>query len=115
VRHGISFSIQTGEKQINYATGYSDKFNNIELTPAMPLQIASITKVYIATLIFKLQEEGKLDIDDEISKYLSPINNVNMSLKIRNLLNHSSQIHDILNHNIDLYLSAYLAPEKFQV
>lgn len=112
VRHGISFSIKTGEKQIDYATGYSDKFNNIELTPEMPLQIASITKVYIATLIFKLQEEGKLDIDDEISKYLSPINNVNMSLKIRNLLNHSSQIHDILNHNIDLYLSAYLAPEN---
>ncbi len=112
VKNGISFSIiNSNLGQIDYANGYSNKFQNILLTEDMPLQMASITKVYTATLIFKLQDEGKLNIKDEISKYLPPIPNVNMSLKIENLLNHSSQIFDFMNQNVELLFATYLYPE----
>lgn len=112
VKNGISFSlINSKTGQINYSVGHSDKFNNTPLSTEMPLQIASITKVYTAALIFKLQDQGKLSIQDEISKYIDPIPNVNMSLKIQNLLNHSSQIYDFFNRNIDLLFATYLSPE----
>jgi len=111
VKNGISFSFYSGKTgQFNYATGYSDKYIGEKLTSDMPLQIASITKVFVATLIFKLQEEGKLSIDDPISKYLDNIPNVNMSLRIQQLLNHSSQIFDVFNGFPELYLTTYLNP-----
>lgn len=111
VKNGISFSFYSGKtNQFSYAAGYSDKFKDEKLTTDMPLQMASITKVFVATLIYKLQEEGKLSINDPLSKHLSKINNVEMAISIQKLLNHSSQIFDIFNHYPELYLTTYLNP-----
>lgn len=111
VQNGISFSFYSGKtNQFSYATGYSDKYKGEKLTTDMPLQIASITKVFVATLIYKLQEEGKLSINDPLSTHLSKINNVDMTMSIQKLLNHSSQIFDIFNHYPELYLTTYLNP-----
>lgn len=111
VRQGISFSlISESTGQFNYTIGFSD--NDTPLTSDMPLQVASITKVFVATLIYKLQEEGKLSIDDKVSDYLTLPNSIRTDLTIKNLLNHSSEIYDIFNDNIQLYLSCYLAPNN---
>ncbi len=40
------------------------------MTPETPFFIASVTKLYIATLIFQLHEEGRVDLDAPISTYL---------------------------------------------
>lgn len=111
VRQGISFSLMSENTgQFNYSVGFSD--NETPLTPDMPLQVASITKVFVATLIFKLQEEGKLTINDKVSDYLTLPSSVNSELTIQNLLNHSSEIYDIFNNNQELYLSCYVAPNN---
>lgn len=51
-------------------------------------QLASVSKQFTAAAILLLYQEGKLDLDDFASKYLTdfPYNNI----KIRHLLNHTS-------------------------
>ncbi|HOW26472.1 MAG TPA: serine hydrolase domain-containing protein [Bacteroidales bacterium] len=59
---------------------------------------ASISKVFIAILILKLQEEGKLNIEEGIDNYLSSeiCSNIKYSedIRVRDLLNHTSGIYD---------------------
>jgi CubicO group peptidase (beta-lactamase class C family) len=50
----------------------------------------SQAKSLLTTVIFQLADEKKISLDDPISKYLDPIENVDGNLTIRQLLNHTS-------------------------
>jgi len=52
------------------------------------MHIASVSKTFTAMAILKLWQEGKLNIDDEFSKYFPQFNYPGVT--IRNLLNHRS-------------------------
>ncbi len=56
-------------------------------------RIGSITKQFTAAAILKLQEEGKLDVNDPISKYF-PDWPKGREVTLRHLLTHSSGIHN---------------------
>lgn len=82
------------------ASGKSDLHNNISMKPCNISRFGSIIKMYTATVILKLQEEGKLNIDDKISNYLhgeniTKIRNANTAT-IRHLLQHSSGIYNYI-------------------
>jgi CubicO group peptidase (beta-lactamase class C family) len=64
------------------------------ITANTPLHIASVTKTFTAMAILKLQQEGKLNIDDELSKYISSFNYP--AVTIRSLLNHRSGLPNYL-------------------
>jgi CubicO group peptidase (beta-lactamase class C family) len=76
------------------------------MTLDTPFCIASITKLYIATAILKLQEQGHLSIDQSIAAYLPSslieglyrIGNEDHTeiITVRNLLGHSSGLPDYL-------------------
>ncbi|MFZ4928111.1 serine hydrolase domain-containing protein [Chryseobacterium sp. Mn2064] len=51
--------------------------------------VGSVTKMVTATLIFKLIEEGKLNLEDKLSDFFPELPNANI-ITIRNLLEHSS-------------------------
>ena len=62
--------------------------------------IGSITKTFTSVLVLKLQEMGKLNIDDKIIDYLPELkgNLPNIgNITIRQLLNHSSGLPDYMN------------------
>lgn len=40
------------------------------MTPETPFCIASVTKLYIAVTILKLQEQGRISIDKSVAEYL---------------------------------------------
>lgn len=61
---------------------------NDPITQNTPLHIASITKTFTAMAVLKMWQDGKLNIDDEFSKYF-PIFNY-PGITIRCLLNHRS-------------------------
>lgn len=64
------------------------------ITAHTPLHIASVSKTFTAMAILKLQENGQLNIDDELGKYLSSFNYPGVT--IRSLLNHRSGLPNYL-------------------
>ena len=61
---------------------------NDAITQNTPLHIASVTKTFTAMAVLKLWQDGKLQIDDEFSKYFPSFNYP--GLTIRCLLSHRS-------------------------
>ena len=53
--------------------GYSDSENKIEATEETIYHIGSISKLFIVTAIMQLEEQGKLDLDEDINTYLPVI------------------------------------------
>jgi D-alanyl-D-alanine carboxypeptidase len=52
------------------AAGYADPPNGVLMTAATPIYIASVTKLFTATVIMILYEKGQLSLDDSMAKYL---------------------------------------------
>jgi CubicO group peptidase (beta-lactamase class C family) len=57
--------------------------------PSTPYQIGSNTKQFTAAAILRLQDEGKLNVDDRLSKYLPSLPHAN-EVTLRQLLTMSS-------------------------
>jgi len=83
---------QNGKVIYQNGFGYADVGNKIPVTPDSKFKIGSISKQFTAAAILKLQEEGKIRVEDKLSKYIPDFprgNNVN----IYQLLTHTSGIH----------------------
>ena len=75
--------------QKNY--GFADMENKYPFRESSLFNLASVTKVFTATAILKLHEEGKLSIYDKVDKYIPGFISDNTdSLTLINLLNHTS-------------------------
>ena len=87
--------------------GYADVENKIPSTPDSRYRVASQSKMFTAIGIMILRDEGKLNLDDLIGKYLpwlklKPFQETDPPVTIRQLLTHSSGIsRDISNHWTD--------------
>lgn len=84
------------------SSGKADLHNNIDLKPCNKSRFGSIVKLFTATAVLKLQEEGKLNIDNKISDYLhgeyiEKINNAEIAT-IRQLMQHSSGIYNYIQN-----------------
>ncbi len=88
------------------AAGYADIQNNILMQPCHILKPGSVTKMIIGNVIWQLQEEGKVNIEDPISNYVPELaaNITNGDqITIKMLLNHTSGIYPIardLDYNL---------------
>jgi hypothetical protein len=100
-KHGIGASVIVPRlAQWTGTVGMSDETTPID--PAMLFEIGSTSKTFITALILKLEEEGVLSIKDSVSKWLSPIENVNPNITLQQLLAHSSGVFDYVNGSTDL-------------
>nr|HVF82179.1 serine hydrolase [Flavisolibacter sp.] len=81
-----------------YQGGYGlrDAENKVQHEANDIFQIGSITKQITAAVIMQLQEEGKLSVQDKLSKYFSGFANGD-KITIENLLNHTSGIYNYTN------------------
>ena len=88
------------------AAGYADIKNNILMQPCHILKPGSVTKMIIGNVMWQLQEEGLVNIEDPISNYVPELsaNITNGSqITIKMLLNHTSGIYPIardLDYNL---------------
>jgi D-alanyl-D-alanine carboxypeptidase len=64
----------------------------IPVTDSTVFQLASVTKIFTATLIMKLVEADKLKLEDPVTNYVDSLPETWKAIKIRNLLNHTSGI-----------------------
>ena len=77
------------------AIGYSYISGNEKLpaTNQTKYRIGSISKMFTATMVFQLIEDGKLSLTTTIDKYFPQLPNAN-KITISNLLNHRSGLHN---------------------
>ena len=61
---------QDGKILFEKGYGLADREHGVPVTPQTIFRIASVTKQFTASAILKLQEEGKLSVDDKLSKYI---------------------------------------------
>jgi len=83
---------------ILYVQGYgvSDLTTRQATQPSVVFEIGSITKQFTAALIMKLQEQGRLHVDDSIATYLSEYN-FPSAITLRMMLTHTSGLSDFTN------------------
>ena len=83
---------QGGKPVFKKAYGMADLENNILLNTDHKMGIGSISKQFAAVSILLLQQDGKLNIKDDIRKYLSAYNTYGKTITIENILTHTSGI-----------------------
>ena len=86
---------------LNKGYGYADVQNKIENTPQTKYRIGSITKTVVATSILQLQEQGKLNIQDNVNKYI-PSFPENKNITLYHLLTHTSGLPEHAKGNVNL-------------
>jgi CubicO group peptidase (beta-lactamase class C family) len=78
------------------STGVSDRASNASVTPATTFRIASMTKSFTALAILKLRDDGKLSLEDPVSKWIPEFARMELPtrdtppLTVRQLLSHSA-------------------------
>ena len=68
--------------------GFADLEKKIPATPNTLFHLASVTKTFAATLIMQLVEQGKLSLDEPMSRYSTEFKND--SVKIKHVITHTS-------------------------
>ncbi len=63
---------------------------NVLVTPESVFDLASLTKQFTAAAIMLLVEDGKIGLDDKISKYLPNAPDAWNAITVRHLLTHTS-------------------------
>lgn len=76
------------------ASGFSDLEHGVRLRPEDPFRIGSLTKQFTAVAILQLADQGKLSLDDELSKLLPDFPTGGRRITISQLLSHTSGIPD---------------------
>src|SRR5262249_1304649 len=96
---GLSVAVVRNGEVIK-AQGYG--LANVELqVPATKDTIyssGSVGKQFTATAVMQLVEDGKIGLDDKISKYLDGTPEAWKDVTVRHLLTHTSGVKDITNH-----------------
>lgn len=72
--------------------GLADVENDLPATAETVYRIGSVTKQFTSVAIMQLVEQGKLSLDDDVTKYVPNAPTHGRRVLIRHLLNHSSGI-----------------------
>jgi CubicO group peptidase (beta-lactamase class C family) len=92
---GISLAVLRGGKiQILKSYGLANVEHNVPVKPETVFQSGSIGKQFTAAAVMILVEEGKLSLDDKITKYFADLPDAWKNITVRNLLNHTSGLGD---------------------
>ncbi len=93
---GLSVAL-VDDQEIVWAEGfgYADKANDVRATPETLYRVASVSKLFTATAIMQLVDQGKIDLDEPLQTYLPEFSVKSHfpdadPMTVRNLLTHHS-------------------------
>ena len=65
------------------------------ITPQTKFQVEDFAKQFTVLAILKLEEEGKISLEDDVRKYLPNLPEYKYTLKVKHLLNHTSGLYNL--------------------
>jgi len=99
---GALLIAKEGKVLLSEGFGFADKAKKIKNTPATVFDVGSVTKQFTAAAILKLEEQGKLKVEDLISTYFKNVPLDKESITIHQLLTHTAGfIHDVGESDFD--------------
>jgi CubicO group peptidase (beta-lactamase class C family) len=90
---GSALVVEDDHVLLDKGYGMADLEWAIPNAPDVKFRLGSLTKQFTATLVLLLQQDGKLKIDDPVSKYLPDAPKAWEKITLANLLGHTSGIH----------------------
>ncbi|HBT63213.1 MAG TPA: hypothetical protein DEB10_00945 [Ruminococcaceae bacterium] len=94
---GVVLLAKDGESIFEQAYGYADRDSNAAINLETKFNMASVGKMFTATAIMQLVQEGKLSLDDKLADLIPDYPNQDAADKItvQQLLTHTSGLGDI--------------------
>ena len=90
--------MQNGQKLYEKTDGFKDFKARTKLDSNSVFAIGSVSKQFTAAMILILEDQGKLNTEDKVSKFLPEFQNRQFeSVSVHQLLNHTSGISDLGN------------------
>jgi CubicO group peptidase (beta-lactamase class C family) len=91
---GISVAVAR-DGQVVFARGYgmANLEHSVAVTPDTIFHIVGISKNILAAVVLQLVDEGKLRLDDDVTKYVPEAPTLGHHVTVRQLLNHTSGIY----------------------
>jgi CubicO group peptidase (beta-lactamase class C family) len=93
---GAAVAIASGVETITAATGVLSRHTGYPVTTDSWFQIGSITKLFTSSLVMQLADEGAVDPEEPVRRYLTDFSvgdpEADAAITVRNLLTHSSGI-----------------------
>jgi CubicO group peptidase (beta-lactamase class C family) len=90
---------QDGKILFEKCYGLADREHHVPVIPQTTFRIGSVSKQFTASAILKLQEQGKLSVDDKLSKYIPDFPRGD-EVTLRHLLTHTSGIKDYIGDDL---------------
>lgn len=86
--------VKDGKIILKKEYGMADLENDIPITSSTVFHIGSVSKQFTGYSILLLEQQGKLNLNDDIRKYLPELPGFTSKITIRHLLNHTSGLRD---------------------
>jgi CubicO group peptidase (beta-lactamase class C family) len=95
IRGAVVLVTHNGRVVLHQAVGWRDRDGRVPMTRDTLFHVASDTKPVVATAVLMLAEEGKIDLDAEVRRYLPSFDNdKSKSITVKQLLSHTSGFHE---------------------
>ena len=95
---GIAAAVVKGKDTLLLkAYGHADVEGNVPMTVDTIVPIGSVTKQFTAAAILQLRDQGKLSVDDDLTKWLPDFDTRGNKVTLRHLLGHTSGITDLVD------------------
>ena len=90
---GISVGVaRDGKVVLARGYGLANVEHSVSVTPETVFHIDSVSKNILAAVLLQLVDEGRLNLDDDVTKYVPEAPTQGHGITVRQLLNHSSGI-----------------------
>lgn len=92
--NGSVLIARNGQVVLRKGYGLADRAQNLPNTPTTRFRLASITKQFTAMAILMLQEQGKLNVEDQVCQYIADCPTAWQGMTIHHLLTHTAGVYD---------------------
>jgi len=92
---GVSVAV-VHQSEIKYlkSKGFANLEYKVKTTDTVRYHVASLAKQFTAYSVLLLESEGKLSVEDDVSKYIPEIPDMGYKITLKHLLTHTSGIRD---------------------